>query len=276
MDQELSVDHDIHVHTFLSSCNSDPDALPDRMVAAAAGSGLRTLGFADHLWDAAVPGASDWYRPQDLTHVSRIREQIPADTSGVRVLVGCETEYVGDGKVGISPTAAAKFDYVLVPHSHFHMEGFVRPSEIDTPPAIAALLQQRFAEVVELDVTTGIPHPFLPCILPERIDEILGHISDAAFEDLFGRAAERGVSIEITVGAFPSLRSKEQEGWHDETFLRVYALARDAGCVFHFASDAHRLDGVGGATRLEPFVRELVLGREHLHPLVRGAYEESH
>ena len=27
---------------------------------------------------------------------------IPEDTYGVKVLIGCETEYCGDGKVGIS------------------------------------------------------------------------------------------------------------------------------------------------------------------------------
>lgn len=268
MSEEAVVDHDIHVHTFLSRCSDDPEAVPGRILARAAGCGLRTIGFSDHLWDAEVPGASEWYRPQDFEHVSQIRAQIPEETHGIRVLIGCETEYLGRGVVGISPEAARQLDFVLVPHSHFHMEGFVRPAHVKTPEQIADLLAERFAEAVELEVTTGIAHPFLPCILPERTDEILARISDARFADLFGRAAERGVSIEITTGAFPSAAGREIEGFSDETFLRVYGLALEAGCRFHFASDAHTLPRIGQVRRLEPFVRRLGLTRDHLHPLV--------
>lgn len=271
MNAALSVDHDLHVHTFLSACSSDPEAVPANMLARAAECGVRTVGFADHLWDAAVAGASEWYRPQDYEHISQIRAQLPADAGGVRVLVGCETEYVGGGRVGISPAVAEKLDFVLVPHSHFHMEGFVRPAEVDTPAAIAGLLQERFAEAIELEVATGIAHPFMPCILPDQLDEILGYIEDGAFADLFGRAAERGVSIEITTGAFPSLNAGERPGAHDEAFLRVYRLALEAGCVFHFASDTHSLEGMGRVRGLEPLVRELGLTAGNLHPLVRAA-----
>ncbi|MBT4502622.1 MAG: hypothetical protein HOC74_33130 [Gemmatimonadetes bacterium] len=270
MTEEIFVDHDIHVHTFLSSCSGDSEAVPERMLAAAAVAGVKTVGFADHLWDAAVPGASNWYRPQDFDHISQIRAQLPEDSGGVRVLVGCETEYVGNGRVGISPEVAAQLDFVLVPHSHFHMEDFVCPAEVTGSKEIAELLQKRFAEAIELEVATGIAHPFLPCVFPERTDEILGQIEDAEFGDLFGRAAELGVSIEITTGAFPSLGGGEREGMHDESFLRIYGLALEAGCLFHFASDTHSLEGVGRVCGLEPFVHQLGLTRENLHPLVRG------
>jgi len=269
MTAETIVDHDIHTHTFLSSCSEDPEAVPERMIARAAACGLRTLGFSDHMWDASAPGASDWYRPQDFAHIAQGRAAIPADTCGVRVLFGCETEYTGGGVVGITPEVAAQLDYVLVPHSHFHMEGFVRSAAVNTPRGIAALMLQRFAEVIALEVTSGVAHPFMPCIFTERTDEIIGTISDAAFTDLFGRAAERRVSIEITTGVFPSLGGGETEGFHDETFLRVYSLALEAGCAFHGASDAHSLEKIGHVRKLEPFVRQLGLGPADFHPLVR-------
>jgi len=271
MTAPATVDHDFHVHTFLSSCSSDTQAEPGAILERAAGCGLRTVGFADHMWDSSVPGASAWYRPQDYAHLSQIRQQLPEDTHGVRVLIGCETEYVGSGRVGISPAVAEELDFVLVPHSHFHMEGFVRPAGVETSAGIASLLQRRFAEAVELELATGIAHPFLPCVFPERTDEILESIDDRAFADLFGRAAERQVSIEITTGAFPSLNAGETEGHHDEAFLRVYTLARDAGCAFHFASDTHSLAGVGKVLALAPFVRQLGITAEHLHPLVADA-----
>jgi histidinol phosphatase-like PHP family hydrolase len=264
------VDHDLHVHTYLSSCSSDEEALPEAMLARAASCGIRTVGFADHLWDAAVPGASSWYQPQDFPHISRIRQQLPDDTGGVRVLTGCETEYVGGGCVGIAPTTAEMLDFVLVPHSHFHMEDFVRPASVKTPGAIAQLLQDRYAEAIELEVVTGIAHPFLPCILPEQTDDILGLITDDAFSRLFERTARLGVSVEITTGAFASLGSGETDGHHDEAFMRVYRLALRAGCLFHFASDTHSLEGVGKVRGLEPFVTELGLKDTDILPLARG------
>jgi len=126
----MIVDHDAHVHTNLSRCSHDPDATPAALIARAAAAGLKTIGFADHLWDRAMPGASPWYRPQDLDHVLQTRRLLPADTQGVRVLVGCETEFCGGGKVGLSRTGAERLDFVLVPFSHFHMKGFVAPDTV--------------------------------------------------------------------------------------------------------------------------------------------------
>ena len=214
-------------------------------------------------------GASDWYRPQTAERLQRTREQIPADTDGVRVLVGCETEYCGGGLVGIAPETAAELDYVLVPASHFHMEGFVAPAGLMSPRGVARLLVERFDEVVALEVVTGVAHPFLPMGSLDAADEVLALIPDSQFAESFGRAAERGVSIEVTLGYFPGLREWEPAEFHDETFLRVLTLAREAGCLFHFASDTHRLGGVGACRALEPYARQIGITREHIHPIAR-------
>ena len=266
---DVLVDHDLHVHTFLSACSSDEEARPERMIARAAEAGLRTIGFADHMWDSRVPGASDWYRPQSYEHICQIREQIPDETGGVRVLVGCETEYCGDGKVGVSREVAEQLDFVLIPMSHTHMKGFVEPPGIDGPQDVASLMVARFTEVAELGLATGIAHPFLPLGYKEQVDEIVSLISDGQFADCFGLAAARGVSIEVTTGFFPKLGDGETDGWHDATFLRVLALAKQAGCVFHFASDTHTLAGIGRCLALEPYAHTLGITRDDLLPLVR-------
>ena len=266
---DVLVDHDLHVHTFLSACSSDEQATPERMIARAAEAGLRTLGFADHMWDSRVPGASDWYRPQTFEHISRVREQMSDDTGGVRVLFGCETEYCGGGKVGISREVAEQLDFVLVPASHFHMKGFVEPPGIDGPGDVAALMVERFNEVVELGLATGVAHPFETCGYGDRTDEILARISDGQLLDCFGRAAERGVSIEITTNFFPLLAAGGASGPHDASYLRVLSLAKRAGCLFHFASDAHQLARIGEVLSLDPLARTLGITRDDLHPLVR-------
>ena len=266
----MQIDHDIHVHTFLSGCCGDEDSVPSKIIARAAETGLKTIGFADHMWDAAVPGASPWYAPQNYEHISQIREQLPADTNGVRILVGCESEYCGGGKVGISRAIAEKLDFVLLPMSHLHMKGFVEPEGIDTPQQVADLMVERYREVIELGLATGIAHPFLPCGHAEQTDEILSLITDPAFEDCFGRTAELGLSVEVSPGFFPGLGGGESEGRHDEAFVRMLWIAKQAGCVFHFASDAHTLEGVGRTQELVAYAQQAGITEDDLHPLARA------
>lgn len=265
----MIVAHDLHIHTNLSACSKDPQATAANYIARAAELGLSTIGFADHLWDSNMPGASQWYQPQNLLHTAQIRERLPDNTGGVRVLIGCESEYCGDGKVGISPAVAEQLDFVLLPMSHFHMKGFVLPSGISSTRDIADLLVQRFNEVVGLGIATGIAHPFLPCGFTERADEIIAAISDEQFADCFGRAAEAGVSIEVHPAFFPEAVGKQKEGLHDETFLRVLSIAKKCGCYFHFASDTHSLAGLSQVLALEKCAEQLAIGTEDILPILR-------
>ncbi|NLN19039.1 MAG: PHP domain-containing protein [Firmicutes bacterium] len=264
------VNHDIHVHTFLSSCSSDPKATPENYIRRAAELGLRTIGFADHLWDGGVPGASRWYAPQDLNHILQSKRMLPEDTQGVRVLIGCESEYCGDGKVGLSTEGAKQLDFVLLPMSHFHMVNFVRPETVTEPRDVAELLVQRFLEVVDLGIATGIAHPFLPLGFIDQADEIISKISDMQFTDCFGRAAEAGVSIEIQPGFFPQALGIEKPGLHDETYMRMFSVAKQVGCYFHFGSDAHSLDRLDTVLALEKRVRELGIGEDDILPCLRA------
>jgi histidinol phosphatase-like PHP family hydrolase len=266
----MRIDHDVHVHTFLSACSSDPLAEPKAILKQAEECGIELIGFADHLWDPACPGAMAWYVPQNPAHVAQIREQMPEET-GVRVLFGAESEYCGGGKVGISQATVDTLDFVLLPMSHFHMRGFVFPPELEDPAGIGALMVARFQELIGLGLATGVAHPFLPCGHTEKTDDILASISDAQFRQCFEAAAQAGVSIEITTGFFPSLRGKgPQPGWQDDAFMRLLALARDCGCPFHFASDSHSLAGIGSVLGLTPFVDELGLTEDHIHPRFRS------
>jgi histidinol phosphatase-like PHP family hydrolase len=227
------------------------------------------------MWDRTMPGASAWYAPQDQAHVGRIREQLPADTHGVRVLCGCESEYGGAGKVGISREVASQLDFVLMPMSHLHMKGYVEPLGLTSLEQVAALMVARFRELLALGLATGIAHPFLPCGYGDQTDAVLACISDAELRACFDLAAAAGVSIEITIGFFPGCRGGETPGFHDETFLRVLRLAKACGCVFHFASDTHALSGLGSVRSLQPYVDALGLRPGDLHPLVRSGRERA-
>ena len=261
--------HDLHVHTFLSGCCKTPwCSFPDNIIARAAEAGIRILGFADHLWDSAVTGATAWYAPQDFRHVSEVRRLMPPQTRGVRVLFGCETEMRGDGTPCISPAVAEQLDFVLLPHSHLHIKG-VLPADCRSPRQIADFMVQRFLRSLEFEFVTGIPHAFVPGNDQSQADQVVACLGDAQLQDCFGRAADRGVAIEITPNFFPSLRHAEQRPFHDESYLRVLTAAKAAGCLFYLGSDAHSLDRVGQTAKLAPFLAMLGIVREDLHPLVR-------
>ena len=264
------VDHDVHVHTTLSACCSDPESTPTAILALAAELGLRTVGFADHTWDSRCPGASPWYAPQGEERPASLRQTLPREAKGVRVLVGCESEYCGGLTVGIGRETARALDFVLLPTSHFHMRGFVVAAGLEDPARIGALLVERFLGALALGLADGIAHPFLPLGHLDSVDAVVSSIDDDAFGRCFGAAAEARVSIEVTLGFFPGCREGEREGFHDASYLRMLRIAKREGCVFHFASDSHRLAGIKDVLKLEPYARELGISGDDIAAWTRG------
>ena len=87
--------NDLHCHSTLSSCCSDPAMTPQVILEHAERSNHQALCLTDHLWDAAVPGASEWYAPQDIEHV---RSALPLPQGKqLRFRFGCETELPANG-----------------------------------------------------------------------------------------------------------------------------------------------------------------------------------
>ena len=190
--------------------------------------------------------------------------------------MGCETEYCGHNRIGISRAAAKRFDYILVPISHLHMLGFTAPEQLMSPPEVARLMVQRFDEVLDLRIATGIAHPFLPLGYLDQVDEVLSYLRPARLKEIFSAAAELGVSQEISAAMFPQCMGKDKDGHHDEPFLRIMHIAKKAGCLFHFASDAHQLENVGRVVKLEPVVEALGLTSKDVHPLFRTNEAGTH
>ena len=123
----------------------------------------------------------------------------------------------------------------------------------------------RVADAWRIVATVREEFPELPIGLLVYANLVL----HASAETFYARAAEAGVRIEVQVWMFPGARGRETPGHHDETFLRVLGAAKDAGCRFHFTSDAHRLAGVGDVRLLEPYAARLGIGAEDVHPRFR-------
>ena len=245
---DFPIDHDLHIHTYLSDCSSDPLQTVDALIAYAKKNGLRDICVTDHFWDERVPGASPWYQKQNFAHVCR---NLPLpQAEGVRVHFGCETELDKHMTLGISPERMDAFEFIIIPTTHMHMEGFVLDESDLSLPRRAVKWADRLRGVLEMPPPfhkIGIAH--LNCYLiaygsgMEDSLKVLDMIPDREDEDLFRRAAAVGVGIELNME--PELYTPAQF----ERSMRPFRIARDCGCKFYLGSDAHHPAALEAAHR---------------------------
>ena len=271
---KFKIDHDLHIHSHLSSCSSDPGQTTDAILACARANGLRTICLTDHFWDATVPGASNWYAPQDYAHIA---QALPLPQApDCRFLFGCEGDMDRHFTVGIAPETYGKFDFVIIPTTHLHMRGFTISAEDAAQPArraelCAARLQALLDQPLPFE-KIGLAH--FTCSLlagggsgeyPLQYLDILDLVPDETWGRLFTRAAKAGMGIELNL-SMRSLKSDEER----PRVFRPYRIARECGCTFYLGSDAHHpVELEGALARFTATVDGLGLEEKDKFPLVR-------
>ena len=235
---KFTYDHDLHIHSHISSCSSDPKQSNEAILSYAKKNGLKTVCLTDHYWDERVKGPSEWYAPQNTAHV---KEALPLpQAEGIRFLFGCETDMRADMTLGISRKRFDEFDFVIVPTTHMHMKEFTVPAECaGKPEGLASLWVKKLETLLSMDLPfqkIGIAH--LACYLIGGGDDALYQSTMAAIEDedlerIFTRAATVGVGIELNQGDFTF-----NHGARDD-ILRIFKTAKKCGCKFYLGSDAH-------------------------------------
>lgn len=250
----MKITSDIHIHTGLSSC-ADRGATFMGYVEAAKNTNLKVLGFADHLWDSAVPGASNWYAPQNVEHVLKLKEELPAsrEVDGIRLLFGCETEFAYGGKLCLSEENFDHFDFVIVPHSHTHM-GLVAPKElIPDDRSHAALIMKSFMQLVTHPLAhriTSVAHPFVAGTSHAKYNDVQSYIPDSYLREAFSAAAEQGVAIEMNGSCLIYMPPEQIPSCE---YVRIYSIAKECGCRFTYGSDSHGVRGERGLDEVERF-----------------------
>lgn len=232
---------DYHIHTNLSNCGHK-DALPAAYAALAAGEGITDIGFSNHMWDEKIPGASQWYSNQTVTHVLSIRDELPEDSLaewGVRVHVGCEIDIDKHFTVGMASDTRALFDYVLVATSHLHMKDFAIDRNVTSLPEVRTILLRRVDAALNACVADGIAHPFGVLGFYDRQDELLGGYTDGELIGVFRAAADAGVSLELNATAVLDHPGETDADGFSIQDKRLFTLARECGCRFHLGTDAH-------------------------------------
>ena len=253
------VDHDYHIHSQISACSSDPAQSTQAILQYALDNHLRTIVLTDHYWDNTVPGASDWYAPQDFAHISKAKP-LP-QSEACRFLFGCETDMNHLGVVGVPEERYDDFDFIIVPTTHLHMPGFTyMPEDGDTVEKRARVFIRRFEQFLHQPLPyrkVGLAHITCPLIMREenRYLQVLDCISDQTFAELFDGCAEVGCGVEINL----PLQQLTDEAMR-ETCLRPYRIAKEQGCKFYVGSDSHHpagFDGVCDKFRLAAQLLEL-------------------
>jgi HisJ family histidinol phosphate phosphatase len=251
-------DHDFHIHSYLSSCSRDPEQTAERILTYAEENGLKNICLTDHLWDSSVVGASKWYTPQNIEHISEILPLPYRDN--VNFHFGCETELDKHLTLGLAKENFDKFDFIIIPTTHLHMTNFtIDEDQLNREGRVSAYVN-RLRSVLAMDLPfhkIGIAHLTCPLIARESWQEhiaIIDSISDEIFGELFSIAAKKGVGIELN---FPI---RKYEGDELDSILRPYRIAKANGCKFYFGSDAHHPSELAGAKqRFEQIIDALEL-----------------
>ncbi len=236
---KFKIDHDFHIHSQLSLCSSDPEQNPESILKYAEENGITTLCLTDHYWDSTVEGASEWYEKQGFDH---IKQSLPLPQGkNTRFLFGCETEMDKFFTVGIPKERFDDFDFIVIPTTHMHMVGFTIPTEAEFDLEMKAKLWvTRLDKLLDLDLPfekVGIAH--LNCSLIHNHDrndflKTMNMIPDSEMGRVFEKASRLGCGIELNMYYSPD---------EEDTVLRPFKIAKECGCKFYYASDAHHPDG---------------------------------
>lgn len=237
----FTVDSDLHIHSYISACAKDPAQTTGRILQYAREMGLKTVCLTDHFWDETVPGASDWYKPQNYAHVSAAKP-LPRDEN-IRFLFGCETELDRNLTLGISRQRLSSFDFVVIPTTHFHMKPNLHEEDRVNVQSRANAWVRRLDGVLNMELPfhkIGIAHLTCRRIAPTREEylAVLQAIPEKDIYRLFRKAAQLGVGIELNaddIGFAPE---------ETDIVLRPYRIAKECGCKFYCGSDAHDPQGL--------------------------------
>jgi len=122
----MKANHDIHNHSMFSNCCRDKTATVAAMIKREEELGVEIYGLANHAWDEHVKGNSPWYAHQSTAHALEAKLAYAFYNGPVKLLFGVETDFFATtNTLGMSYETATKFDYIMVPHSHNHMRGWV-------------------------------------------------------------------------------------------------------------------------------------------------------
>lgn len=257
-------DHDLHIHSQLSPCSSDPNQTPAAILAYGIASGFRLLNLTDHCWDRDVECPCNTWGP-----MTDAMSCLPLpQNKRCHFIYGIEADMNQFNVLGISKEHAEMLDFCVIATNHMHLYGFASNPEIHGYGAEerARRYKERLHAVMEMDLPfhkCGLAH-FTTGLVCEK-DPMSWHayFSDAELKDIFTKAAKLGMGIEL------NFNPDSYKGRDLITILRPYLIAKEVGCKFYFAGDAHHPgDFYGMRERNERIISLLTLEESDKMPFI--------
>ena len=234
---KYQIDHDLHIHSFLSKCAKNPDQTPQRILDGAKAAGIHTICLTNHFWDEEVPGASAWYSEQNYPHICK---DLPLPTAeGFSFHFGCETDLNQDLTLGLSEGKYDAFDFIIVPTTHFHMSANLLPEDKDTVEKRVKAYINRMEALLAMPLPfrkVGLAHPACSLIHKDSREgylDTMAALPEDALRFLFAKAAKLGMGIELN---FSDMNYTPEE---ESIVLRLFRIAKEEGCLFYLGSDIH-------------------------------------
>jgi len=125
-----------------------------------------------------------------------VRQQLPEESDGLRLYVGCEADMQSPARCTIDPEFAAGLDFVVMAASHLYLPGVELPPDLD-PPAMAAFIVELTAAAIRTGLADIIAHPFVVPGGPWDFQQLIEAADPSSIDHLAQAAARAGVAMEL-------------------------------------------------------------------------------
>lgn len=155
----------------------------------------------------------------------------------------------------------------LVPELKTNVMQFVVSAMTDS---FLALLENPEFRRIAGQLPVSIAHSFSPCGVPHaEKNSYLRLLDDSILKKCYSGAAALGVFIEINIGAVREVGTDLQ----DNEMIRLFRIAKDAGCKFTFGTDAHSVSGLGDILFASDIAELLQLTRADIAEFLQDGVE---
>ena len=238
--------YNLHVHTAFSNC-AKPEMTVESIIREAEKSEIKYLSLNDHI-------RYDYECAEHFKNNEILRKAVEDTHTNIKVYIGGEFSAYGVGKYTLKNTAF-KPDYRLYAANHYHVDGWEQPEERSPngyKEHMKAVLHSLFAD----NAADCIAHPIYGRFSARNLDDKYSHDvpiigkawSDNEIGDILIEGYKSGCAWELNTGAVID---------DPEFFRRMFNIGREAGVVFNFGTDAHRLDNIDTHRNLDEIKRIL-------------------
>ena len=239
------VDYDLHIHTYL--CGHAETMTIEAILNSADEAGLETICIADHI-----------YSPNEISIPERIKNEISANKTNCRVLIGAEIDVAGgysDGR--LTCPVPEGLDYVIAGIHYIPGPGNYPRSVTDNNLDSDELLNRwktTMLGVFENPKIDTVAHPSRMIATALDLNDHFDDMLDI-LKDVVPVAAKNNVLWEINEHD----RNKIPAQLHDKWY-KIYQIALDAGVKLIYGSDSHFPHEIGGTEFTQKILDRLPAG----------------